>query len=64
LPGGYCFGILQQPAAHTYLFIGNSYTSLNDGLDKQLKGLAASAETECIARGDIHLKIIGLTVMP
>ena len=38
------------------LFIGNSYTSLNDGLDKQLKGLAASAETECIARGGYTLE--------
>ena len=38
------------------LFIGNSYTVLNDGLDKQLKGLAASAETKCIARGGYTLE--------
>jgi len=38
------------------LFIGNSYTSYNGGLDKQLKGLAPSAETECIAIGGYTLE--------
>ena len=38
------------------LFIGNSYTFFNGGLDKQLKGLAPSAETECIAIGGYSLE--------
>jgi hypothetical protein len=36
--------------------IGNSYTFFNGGLDKQLKGLAPSAETECIAVGGYKLE--------
>ena len=38
------------------LFIGNSYTFFNSGLDKQLKGLAPSIETECIAIGGYTLE--------
>ena len=38
------------------LFIGNSYTFFNGGLDKQLKGLAPSAEAECIAVGGYALE--------
>ena len=38
------------------LFIGNSYTFVNGGLDKQLKGLAPLAETECIAIGGYRLE--------
>jgi len=38
------------------LFIGNSFTFVNDGLDKQLKGLAPSTETECIAVGGYTLE--------
>jgi len=38
------------------LFIGNSYTFFNGGLDKQLKGLAPSIETECIAIGGYTLE--------
>ena len=38
------------------LFIGNSYTFYNGGLDKQLKGLAPSTETECIAVGGYTLE--------
>ncbi len=38
------------------LLIGNSYTFFNGGLDKQLKGLAPAAETECIAEGGYTLE--------
>ena len=38
------------------LFIGNSYTFVNDGIDKQLAGLAPSAETERIALGGYTLE--------
>lgn len=44
-----------QPSTHI-LLIGNSYTFFNGGLDKQLKGLAPSAETECIAVGGYKLE--------
>ena len=37
-----------QPSTRI-LFIGNSYTFYNGGLDKQLKGLAPSIDAECIA---------------
>ena len=43
-----------QPSTHI-LLIGNSYTFFNGGLDKQLKGLAPSAEAECIAVGGYTL---------
>lgn len=38
------------------LFIGNSFTMINGGLDKQLKGLAPSTETVCIAAGGYTLE--------
>jgi hypothetical protein len=38
------------------LFIGNSFTFFNGGLDKQLKGLAPSAEVECLALGGYTLE--------
>ena len=44
-----------QPSTRI-LFIGNSYTFINGGLDKQLKGLAPSIETECIAVGGYTLE--------
>jgi len=44
-----------QPSTRI-LLIGNSYTFINGGLDKQLKGLAPSAETECIAIGGYRLE--------
>lgn len=43
-------------ASTRILFIGNSYTFVNGGLDKQLKGLAPSSETECIAVGGYTLE--------
>jgi hypothetical protein len=44
-----------QPSTHI-LLIGNSYTFFNGGLDKQLKGLAPTAETECVAVGGYTLE--------
>jgi hypothetical protein len=44
-----------QPPTHV-LFIGNSYTFVNDGLDKQLEKLAPSTETERIALGGYTLE--------
>ena len=44
-----------QPSARI-LFIGNSYTFVNGGLDKQLEGLAPSTETERIASGGYTLE--------
>ena len=44
-----------QPSTRI-LFIGNSYTFINGGLDKQLKGLAPSIEAECIAVGGYTLE--------
>ena len=44
-----------QPSTRI-LFIGNSYTFFNGGLDKQLKGLAPSIETECLAVGGYTLE--------
>ncbi len=44
-----------QPSTRI-LFIGNSYTFINGGLDKQLKRLAPSIETECIAVGGYTLE--------
>ena len=38
------------------LFIGNSYIFINGGVDKQLKGLATSVETDCIAMGGYTLE--------
>ncbi len=38
------------------LFIGNSYTFFNGGLDKHLKGLASSVEAESIAVGGYSLE--------
>ncbi len=43
-------------ASTRILFIGNSYTFFNGGLDKQLKGLAPSTETVCIAAGGYNLE--------
>ena len=44
-----------QPSTRI-LLIGNSYTFINGGLDKQLRGLAPSAETDCIAIGGYTLE--------
>jgi hypothetical protein len=44
-----------QPSTRI-LFIGNSYTMINGGLDKQLKGLAPSTEAVCIAVGGYSLE--------
>jgi hypothetical protein len=44
-----------QPSTRI-LFIGNSYTFYNGGLDKQFKGLVPSAETGCIAIGGYTLE--------
>jgi len=38
------------------LFIGNSFTFVNGGLDKQLKGLAPTTEAVCIVVGGYTLK--------
>jgi hypothetical protein len=46
---------ISQPATHV-LFIGNSYTFYNGGLDKQLKGLAPSTETASLAVGGYTLE--------
>ncbi len=44
-----------QPSTRI-LFIGNSYTAINGGLDKQLEGLDPSIETEHIAFGGYTLE--------
>ena len=44
-----------QPSTRI-LFIGNSYTFINGGIDKQLKGLAPSIDAECIAVGGYTLE--------
>jgi len=46
----------RSQSATRILFIGNSYTFFNGGLDKQLKGLAPSTETACIAAGGYGLE--------
>jgi hypothetical protein len=38
------------------LFVGNSYTSYNDGLDKQLERLAPSIVTERVTYGGFTLE--------
>ena len=38
------------------LFIGNSYTFVNGGIDAQLRGLAPSTETECVTVGGATLR--------
>ena len=43
------------PSKHI-LFIGNSYTYINGGLDQQLKGLAPSSETASVAVGGYTLE--------
>lgn len=45
----------RQPSARI-LFIGNSFTFFNGGLDKHLKGLATSSETVSIAIGGYSLE--------
>jgi hypothetical protein len=46
-----------QPLPPTrILFIGNSYTSYNGGLDKQLEGLAPAVGTACLAAGGFSLE--------
>lgn len=45
----------RQPTVRI-LFIGNSYTYVNDGIDKQLGGLAPSGDTERIAVGGYTLE--------
>jgi hypothetical protein len=49
-------GTCYSQASIRILFIGNSYTFFNGGLDSQLKGLAPSAETACIAEGAYNLE--------
>jgi hypothetical protein len=44
-----------QPSTRI-LFIGNSYTFINGGIDKQLKELAPSVDAECIAAGGYTLE--------
>jgi hypothetical protein len=44
-----------QPSTRI-LFIGNSFTFVNGGLDKQLKGLASATETDCIVVGGYTLE--------
>ncbi len=43
------------PARHI-LFIGNSYTFMNGGIDQQLKGLAPSSEISSVAIGGYTLE--------
>jgi len=45
----------RQPSTRI-LFIGNSFTFFNGGLDNHLKGLATSSETESIAIGGYSLE--------
>jgi hypothetical protein len=45
----------QQPSKHI-LFIGNSFTYYNGGIDKQLKGLASASEFQTIAVGGYSLE--------
>jgi len=45
----------RAPVTHV-LFIGNSYTFLNDGIDQHLKGLAPSTQTGLVAVGGATLK--------
>lgn len=45
-----------SPTVLHILFIGNSYTFYNDGIDKQLHGLAPQATTESIAVGGYGLR--------
>ncbi len=44
-----------QPVTHV-LFIGNSYTFYNGGIDRQLEGLAPSVRTEMFAEGGYTLE--------
>jgi hypothetical protein len=50
------FASCQSQPSTRVLFIGNSYTFVNGGLDKQLEGLAPSTETEHIASGGYTLE--------
>jgi hypothetical protein len=50
------FASCQSQPSTRILFIGNSYTFINDGLDKQLEGLAPTTETERIALGGYTLE--------
>ena len=50
------FASCQSQPSTRILFIGNSYTFVNGGLDKQLEGLAPSTETERIASGGYTLE--------
>jgi hypothetical protein len=50
-----CDGLNGQPATHI-LFIGNSYTYYNGGVDQQLEGLAPSIRTKLIAGGGYTLQ--------
>ena len=50
------FASCQSQPSTRILFIGNSYTFVNGGLDKQLEGLAPSTETERIALGGYTLE--------
>lgn len=50
------FASCQSEPSTRVLFIGNSYTFVNGGLDKQLQGLAPSTETERIAFGGYTLE--------
>ena len=50
------FASCQSQPSTRILFIGNSYTFVNGGLDKQLEELAPSTETERIASGGYTLE--------
>jgi hypothetical protein len=50
------FAACHSQAATHVLFIGNSFTYLNRGLDKQLEGLAPSTETASVVAGGYTLE--------
>lgn len=50
------FSACDRQASTRVLFIGNSYTSVNAGLDKQLRGLAPSIETASMNTGGYTLE--------
>jgi len=50
------FAACQSDLPTRVLFIGNSYTFINGGLDKQLQGLAPSTETKVLALGGYTLE--------
>ncbi len=50
------FSACDRQASTRVLFIGNSYTFVNGGLDKQLRGLAPSIETASVTAGGYTLE--------